>query len=80
MDLTYDQLAQLIHAKAGVTVDPERIGEPGIGFDELGVDSLGVLGLIAELENRFGLQLGSELPRTPAELLDNVNAAAMKGV
>ncbi|WP_441245106.1 acyl carrier protein [Kitasatospora sp. McL0602] len=80
MELTYDELALLIKNRAGVTVPAETVAEPGIGFDELGVDSLGVLGIVAELENRYGLKLGSDLPGTPQELLDAVNSPAVKGV
>lgn len=58
---TDDELVMLIKKCAGVTVDTEAMSRrPDPTFLELGVDSLGVLGIAAALENRYGIRLGAE--------------------
>jgi acyl carrier protein len=45
----------------GVTVEAETIsGQPELTFADLGVESLGVLGVVAALENRYGIRLGAD--------------------
>ncbi|MFJ3217781.1 acyl carrier protein [Kitasatospora sp. NPDC086801] len=75
--LSYPELAALIQARAGVTVDPLHLERPGAQFDEFGVDSLGLLGVVGELENRHGLKVtsGAESAKTPAEFLELVNTS-----
>ncbi|MFE6869410.1 acyl carrier protein [Kitasatospora sp. NPDC057692] len=75
--LSYPELAALIQARAGVVIDPGALERPGAAFDEFGVDSLGLLGVVGELENRHGVKVtnGAESAKTPAEFLDLVNAA-----
>ncbi|MQS15464.1 acyl carrier protein [Streptomyces kaniharaensis] len=75
--LSYSELAALIKARAGVTVDPLDLERPGSHFDEFGVDSLGLLGVVGELENRHGLKVtaGAESAKTPAEFLELVNTS-----
>lgn len=52
--LTLEELAALMK-KAGITVDPtELASRPHSAFDEYGLDSLGLLGIVGELENRRG--------------------------
>ncbi|MFB7474517.1 acyl carrier protein [Kitasatospora sp. NPDC056184] len=74
--LSYPELAALIQARAGVVIDPAALERPGAAFDEFGVDSLGLLGVVGELENRHGVKVtnGAESAKTPAEFLDLVNA------
>ncbi|MGW3039940.1 acyl carrier protein [Kitasatospora sp. NPDC001159] len=79
--LSYPELAALLQARAGVTVDPGDLQQPGAQFDEFGVDSLGLLGIVGELENRHGLKVtpGAESAKTPAEFMELVNTSlAMK--
>lgn len=74
--LTYDELATLMKNGAGVTVDPQEMkSRPGAGFDEFGLDSLGLLGIVAALENRYSRPLPADADRckTPGEFLDLVN-------
>ncbi|MFF2043538.1 acyl carrier protein [Kitasatospora sp. NPDC058170] len=75
--LSYPELAALIQARAGVVIDPLDLERPGSDFDEFGVDSLGLLGVVGELENRHGLKVtnGAESAKTPAEFLDLVNSS-----
>ncbi|WP_405814106.1 phosphopantetheine-binding protein [Streptomyces sp. NBC_01390] len=80
--LTYDDLATLIKKGAGVTVDPgelERASDTPFGI--LGLDSLGLLGIVGELENQYGRSLppDSERCRTPQEFLDLVNITLKAG-
>ncbi|MFD8702386.1 acyl carrier protein [Kitasatospora sp. NPDC059648] len=76
-NLSYPELATLLQARAGVTVDPGDLEKPGAQFDEFGVDSLGLLGVVGELENRHGLKVasGAESAKTPAEFLELVNSS-----
>lgn len=58
---TFAELAEVIKGCSGVTVEPEVMSKsPELTFEELGVDSLGVLGIVAVLENRYGLRLGAD--------------------
>ncbi|MFE5581862.1 acyl carrier protein [Kitasatospora sp. NPDC056531] len=76
-NLSYPELAALLQARAGVTVDPGDLEQPGALFEEFGVDSLGLLGVVGELENRHGLKVtsGAESAKTPAEFMDLVNTS-----
>ena len=59
VELTSMELATLLKTKAGVTVDPLDLDRPGATFEEFGVDSLGLLAVVGELENRHGLSMTS---------------------
>ncbi|MGW6917290.1 acyl carrier protein [Kitasatospora sp. NPDC054939] len=76
-NLSHSELAALIQARAGVAIDPIDLERPGASFDDFGVDSLGLLGVVGELENRHGLKItsGAESSRTPAEFLELVNSS-----
>ncbi|MER6401410.1 MULTISPECIES: acyl carrier protein [unclassified Kitasatospora] len=75
--LSHPELAALIQARAGVVIDPLDLERPGASFDDFGVDSLGLLGVVGELENRHGVKVtnGAESAKTPAEFLDLVNSS-----
>ncbi|KJS57000.1 acyl carrier protein [Streptomyces rubellomurinus] len=75
--LSYPELADLIQARAGVSITPADLEQPGAHFDDFGVDSLGLLGVVGELENRHGLKVttGAESAKTPAEFLQLVNSS-----
>jgi minimal PKS acyl carrier protein len=74
VELTSTELAALLKQKAGITVEPVDLDRPGATFEEFGVDSLGVLAVVGELENRHGVQLASaELGGSCAEFLHAVN-------
>ncbi|MEU4353737.1 acyl carrier protein [Streptomyces virginiae] len=79
--LTVEELAALMKT-AGITVDPiEMARRPDAPFHEYGLDSLGLLGIVGELENRRGRALPTEADRckTPGEFLDLVNNSLMTG-
>lgn len=79
--LTMEELAALMKT-AGITVDPnEMAGRPESAFDDYGLDSLGLLGIVGELENRRGRALPTDADRckTPREFLDLVNNSLMTG-
>lgn len=74
--LNTETLAQIIVRCAGVpmgTIEPAEL--TSVDFDALGVDSLGVMGVVAELENRYQIRLGVDADTFggPGELLDLVN-------
>ncbi|ROQ63607.1 minimal PKS acyl carrier protein [Streptomyces sp. 840.1] len=80
--LTYDELAVLMKKGAGLTVDPREMeNRSGAAFDEFGLDSLGLLGIVGVLENRHGQPLPADADRckTPREFLDLVNNSLMTG-
>ncbi|MGW4055579.1 acyl carrier protein [Streptomyces sp. NPDC004779] len=80
--LTFDELAALMKQAAGVTVDPRDLeNAPDAPFSTLGVDSLGLLGIVGELENRYGVALPTDAERSksPADFLDLVNGSLQKG-
>lgn len=78
--LTMDELAALMKKGAGVSVDPaDMASRPDAGFDEWGLDSLGLLGIVGELETRHGRTLPADADRckSPREFLDLVNDSLM---
>ncbi|WP_079064631.1 acyl carrier protein [Streptomyces sp. NRRL F-4489] len=75
-ELTLDELAALMKSAAGLTVDPAEMADrPETTFAEYGLDSLGLLGIVGELENRYGrpLPTDAERAKTPRDFLDLVN-------
>ncbi|MDH6114993.1 minimal PKS acyl carrier protein [Kitasatospora sp. MAP12-15] len=80
--VTFEDLASLMKARAGLSVDPwEMESHPESAFVDYGLDSLGLLGIVSELENRFGLSIGNdpETCKTPHEFLDLVNPQLTSG-
>ncbi|MDO0927126.1 acyl carrier protein [Streptomyces sp. TG1A-8] len=79
--ITVEELAALMKQAAGVTVPPEQLALDDQGFDALGVDSLGLLGIVGELENRHGTPMPPDAERckTPRQFLDLVNSTLMAG-
>ncbi|MDQ0939966.1 MULTISPECIES: acyl carrier protein [unclassified Streptomyces] len=80
--LTIEELAALMKKGAGLTVDPvDLASRPQARFDEFGLDSLGLLGIVGELENRHGRPLPPDADRckTPQEFVDLVNNTLMTG-
>ncbi|MFB7861120.1 MULTISPECIES: acyl carrier protein [unclassified Streptomyces] len=81
-ELTFDELAALMKQSAGVTVDPQQLAQsPESLFGSLGVDSLGLLGIVGELENRYSVSLPNDAERckTPAEFVVLVNDVLKAG-
>ncbi|MEU2623978.1 acyl carrier protein [Streptomyces sp. NPDC007157] len=82
MSITVDELSELMKKAAGVTVAPTDLQDRAdSGFDALGVDSLGLLGIVGELENRHGVPMpvDAERCKTPRQFLDLVNSAMPAG-
>ncbi|MEV7532458.1 MULTISPECIES: phosphopantetheine-binding protein [Streptomyces] len=82
-ELTFDELSTLMKQAAGVTVDARELEKaPDAPFTTLGLDSLGLLGIVGELENRYSVALPTDAERckTPGEFVDLVNHALRTGV
>ncbi|MEN3586420.1 phosphopantetheine-binding protein [Streptomyces sp. ZYX-F-203] len=80
--LTVEDLAELMKKSAGVVVDPQELARrEAAPFGEFGLDSLGLLGIVGELENKHGrpLPTDAERCRTPRDFLDMVNGALTTG-
>ena len=80
--ITVEELAGLMKKAAGVTVAPQDLEQQyDSGFDALGIDSLGLLGIVGELENRHGTPMPPDAERckTPRQFLDLVNSTLMAG-
>ncbi|CAL9667223.1 Actinorhodin polyketide synthase acyl carrier protein [Streptomyces sp. enrichment culture] len=81
-EITAEELAELMKKAAGITVAPDDLREQqDTGFDAFGIDSLGLLGIVGELENRYGTPMppDAERSRTPRQFLDLVNSALPAG-
>lgn len=73
----YQELADLMKAKAGVTIDPAVLERsPDASWATYELDSLGLLGVIVALEEAYGFSLdtAAQAARTPRELVDIVTA------
>ncbi|MFD3544564.1 acyl carrier protein [Streptomyces sp. NPDC058655] len=82
VQLTMEDLAALMKKGAGVTVDPVAMADrPDSGFDEWGLDSLGLLGIVGELENRHSRPLPADADRcrSPREFIELVNTSLLAG-
>lgn len=73
-----DEFAATVTLLCGVPIDGSVLRDTQqTTFEELGVDSLGVMGVVAELEKRGGIKLGdaAETMPTPQALLDYYHEA-----
>jgi len=80
--ITVEELSELMKQAAGVTVAPQDLQQQyDSAFDSLGIDSLGLLGIVGELENRHGTPMPPDAERckTPRQFLDMVNNTLMAG-
>ncbi|NEY31867.1 acyl carrier protein [Streptomyces sp. PRKS01-65] len=80
--ITVEELSELMKKAAGVTVPADDLQQQqDSGFDTFGVDSLGLLGIVGELENRYGTPMppDAERSKTPRQFLDLVNSALLAG-
>ncbi len=80
--LTVEELAALMKKAAGVSVDPQDLlDRADAPFADFGLDSLGLLGIVGELENRHGraLPTDAERSKSPRAFLDLVNGALTTG-
>ena len=69
--ITFDEFRDMISRCTGVSVTvPDLTDDPQVPFEKLGMDSLGVLGVVTELENRLGISLDeAAATAVPADLL-----------
>ena len=80
--ITVEELAELMKKAAGVTVAPDELQQRSdSGFDTFGLDSLGLLGIVGELENRYGTPMppDAEKSKSPRQFLELVNSALLMG-
>jgi minimal PKS acyl carrier protein len=78
-EITATELAELLEGCAGVPSDPaDLIG--GVTFADLGVDSLGIIGIIAEVERRYGVAIPEEAEKIlrPVDFLNFINMQLVK--
>ncbi|WP_175410022.1 acyl carrier protein [Streptomyces sp. TRM64462] len=81
-EVTVEELAALMKKAAGVTVDPQELARRmETPFADFGLDSLGLLGIVGELENRHGRALPTDAERckSPRDFLDLVNGTLTAG-
>ncbi len=79
----YDELAALMKSSAGVTVEAATLADsPDTPFAEYGLDSLGLLGIVGELENRHSVAISGDADscKTPRAFIDIVNTSLTAGV
>lgn len=65
------ELAGLISRCTGVTLTDRQLADPTKTFSDLGIDSLGLMGVLAELKRSHGVHRDVEMntEQTPRELL-----------
>ncbi|QPL92552.1 acyl carrier protein [Streptomyces clavuligerus] len=80
--ITPEELAGLMRQNAGIQVEPTDLADrPDTSFEEYGLDSLGLLGIVAALENRTASSpcpVDAEKCPTPGAFLDLVNSSLTK--
>lgn len=80
--MTYEDLAVLMKTRAGTPVESDDLATMSDSpFGDFGLDSLGLLGIISELENRYGCSIDGEpeAHKSPGALLNLVNARMTAG-
>ncbi|MBR7837604.1 acyl carrier protein [Actinospica durhamensis] len=80
--MTYEDLASLMKSRAGTPVEPADLASRSASpFGDFGLDSLGLLGVISELENRYGCSIDGEpeAHKSPGALLALVNDRVSAG-
>ena len=77
--VTLAEFTELLSVKAGVQIMSDLVGE-GTTFEEIGVDSLALLGVIPVLERtrQILLPADAESIKTVSDFLDLVNDLARK--
>ena len=77
--VTLAEFTELLSAGAGVPITPDLVGN-GTTFEEIGVDSLALLGVIPVLERNRQILLPADAEniQTVSEFLDLVNDAVRK--
>jgi aromatase len=70
-----------VNTCAGVRVAPASLTDQGVTFQDLQIDSLAVIGIVAEIERRYETKLGAdtESAKTPSELIALINAQVRAG-
>jgi aromatase len=79
---TRGELSEIVKTVAGVEIDAKQIEQdPHATFEDLGVDSLGLLGVFAVVEQRYQVQIHADIEdcRTFADLEAIVRQAAGPG-
>ncbi|MEU8140170.1 acyl carrier protein [Streptodolium elevatio] len=80
---TYDDLSALMKSSAGITADPQELeNSADSAFADLGLDSLGLMAVVGDIEHSHGIPLGADAERckTPREFIDLVNSQLTSGV
>lgn len=72
------ELIALINRCTGVAITDEQVADPNLTFDDLGVDSLGLMGVMARLEHDHGVTQAVEMDitKSPKDLLLVLNGKA----
>ncbi|RZB16026.1 cyclase [Streptomyces sp. F001] len=73
--ISLDEYAELINRASGAGLTADQLLDETVSFDSLGVDSLGVLGVVSELEQRYGLEpdSGADHSKSATALLFALN-------
>ncbi|GAA3432578.1 acyl carrier protein [Kutzneria kofuensis] len=77
-ELTYQELASVILKRVGITVNVHRLSHRLTTFADIGVDSLGLLAVVRELEHRRRVDLGATAAQdclTPRQLMTRLREA-----
>ncbi|WP_197319851.1 acyl carrier protein [Saccharomonospora sp. NB11] len=79
LDLTMDELCELLSSSSGVPIAPADL-EAAATFDDLGLDSLALLGVITAIERNRGVTLPAEAQevRSVREFLGILNDTLRK--
>lgn len=79
---TRGELSEMVKTVAGVEIDAEQIQQdPRVTFEDLGVDSLGLLGVFAVVERQYRIQIQADIEdcKTFADLEAIVRQSAGQG-
>lgn len=71
--ITVDQLTDII---SEIQLVPRDDIKPDTSLDELGIDSLGALSIITEIESEYGIKVATDMPisgLTVATLVERLN-------
>jgi aromatase len=71
--LNYDEFVTIVQRCTGVTADVLRVDDPTVTIEDMGVDSLGLLNVLTEVENQYDIRLDAEGVTCFPEILTLIN-------
>lgn len=71
--LAYEEFLSIIQRCTGVTAEVLRVDDPTVTIEDMGVDSLGLMNVVTEVENHYDIRLETDGVQCFPEILTLIN-------